>query len=113
MFPLGEERRFAFLLQAGGFWNLRESSESTLFADVGGDLSFGRGFVGAGVGLWDFTHSDTTEATIFLNAGLATSLKLGENPVQWFVEGRLFPAMLDMTADNYVVFTGLRVVFKE
>lgn len=78
--------------------NTRETSYSSLFADVGADVLLGRGGVGGGVGLWDF-NNDFFDKSIFFHGGLDTPWRFAGSIVQWFAEGRLF---LDMLDNNYL-----------
>ena len=111
MFPLARDT-FAPFVQLGALANTRTGDESTLFADVGADFLFDNGaFLGAGVGVWDINLSDTREASLFVHGGVDTGWRLSGNPVQWFIEGRVFPAHLDMTDNNYVGLTGIRIIF--
>ncbi len=94
--------------QGGVAINLRDSENSSLFADVGIDKLFeGGAFVGFGVGIWDITHSDTVDGTIFVHGGWKMNDK-----AQVFVEGRLFTSMLDMIDNNYIYMGGIRYFFK-
>ena len=110
MFPVAEH--LGLFGRVGGVVNTRESEFSSLFADVGADVLLRKGFIGGGVGIWDFTHSDWRDGSVFVHGGVDTPWRLGDATVQWFVEGRLFTGMLDMIDNNYSGFTGLRLIWK-
>ena len=93
--------------QGGGAINLRDSDNSTIFADVGIDKMFESGFFGAGIGIWDLNHSDTRDGTIFVHGGWNLNEKM-----QFYVEGRLFMDMLDMIDNNYLYMGGIHYFFK-
>jgi hypothetical protein len=96
-----------FFGQGGVALNLRDFGNTSLFADVGIDKNFEGGFFGGGVGLWDFTHGDTIDGSIFLHGGFDINDRL-----QWNFEGRLFTSELDDISNNYAVFTGIRYFWK-
>ena len=110
MFPVAE--RLGLFGRVGGVVNTHDGRFSSLFADVGADVLFPTAFVGAGVGVWDFTHSDWVEGSFFFHGGVDTPWVLANGTVQWFVEGRLFLGMLDMIDNNYSAFSGLRLIWK-
>ena len=110
MFPVAEQ--VGLFGRFGSVANTRESSFSSLFADVGVDVMLGPGFLGGGVGIWDITHSDWRDGSLFFHGGLDTPFRIANGTPQWFVEGRLFMDMLDMIDNNYSAFTGLRVIWK-
>ena len=109
MFPVA--KHLGLFGRVGAAFNTRETSYSSLFADVGADVLFGRGFIGGGVGVWDFNNS-FVDQSIFFHGGVDTPWGLGGSTVQWFVEGRLFLDMLDMIDNNYLAVTGLRMLWK-
>jgi len=110
MFPVAEH--LGLFGRVGGVVNTRESGFSSLFADVGADVLFGNGFLGGGVGIWDFTHSEYRDGSVFFHGGLDLPFRVGRATPQWFVEGRLFLGMLDMIDNNYSGFTGLQLMWK-
>ena len=93
--------------QGGVAINLRDSEHTSVFADVGIDKLFEGGFIGAGVGIWDITDSDTVDGTIFIHGGWNVNEK-----TQFFLDGRLFMSMLDMIDNNYAFMGGIRYFFK-
>jgi len=92
--------------QVGFAANLRDGENSSLFADIGVDKNFEKGFFGGGVGIWDINNSDTTDGTIFLHGGYNLSDNLQLN-----LEGRLFMDMLNMINNNFMYMGGIRYFF--
>jgi hypothetical protein len=92
-----------FFGQGGIAINTRDSSNTSGFADVGIDKNFEGGYFGGGVGVWDFTHSDTVDGSVFLHGGFDLSDRL-----QFNIEGRLFMSELDAIENNYAVLGGIR-----
>ncbi len=93
--------------QGGVAINLRDSDNTSIFADFGIDRNVGRGYLGGGVGVWDVNHSDTFDGTVFVHGGFNLSER-----VQWNFEGRLFLSMLDEIDNNYLYSTGIRYFWK-
>ncbi len=110
MFPVA--KHLGLFGRVGAAINTRETDYSSLFADVGADALFSRGFLGVGVGIWDFNNS-FVDRSVFFRGGLDTPWRLGSGTVQWFAEGRLFLDMLDMIDNNYLAVTGLQVLWKD
>ncbi|MGH9337521.1 MAG: hypothetical protein ACRD21_27535, partial [Vicinamibacteria bacterium] len=97
-----------FFGQGGVAINLRDSGNTSLFADVGIDKIFeGGGFIGGGVGVWDFTHGDTVDGSIFVHGGTPINDRL-----QWNIEGRLFMSELGEIENNYAILAGIRYFWK-
>jgi hypothetical protein len=71
----------------------RDTENTSLFADIG--KNFDRGFLGAGVGVWDFTHSDTVGGSVFVHGGFNMTDRL-----QWSFEGRFLTSELDHIENN-------------
>jgi len=90
--------------------NLRDSDNSSLFADVEIDRIIGKSFIGGGVGVWDFTHSDTVTGDLILHGGV--NLTEGSWPIDWIIEGRLPFDGMDSIENNYIVWTGVRIHHK-
>jgi hypothetical protein len=105
---------FTFAPAVGVAVNLDESDRTSLFGDAEIQYIFARGaYLGTGVSLWDFTHSD-----IFTPAWLGTAgFPIWRNDVayrqlQLSVEWRqMFDRMSDPDV-NYQFWGGLRFLFK-
>ncbi len=99
---------------AGVAINARKAGESSLFAEVELNKWFARkGFIGTGIGVWDFTHSDTVAATWLFQGGA----KIWEggakgNEMHFVVSGRLFLDKMSDIANNYQFWGGIRYIFK-
>jgi hypothetical protein len=108
-FKVGSNWRIAPAL--GFAFNLDESDQSSLFAEVAANYWFTKAFIGTGVGYWDFTHSDTDTPVWFFNAGRElTSTNTGK--LLFVVDGRFFLKEFDDTANNYMFWGGLRYIFR-
>ena len=96
----------------GVAFNTDESDDTSLFAEVEFNRVFERSFVGTGIGVWDFTHSDTVAATWLIHAGREIYRQANENRLFLVAEGRLFLNDIDDTANNYQFWGGLRYVIR-
>jgi hypothetical protein len=105
-FPIADGGAMLFG-QGGVAINTRDTENTSLFADVGINKNFERGYIGFGVGVWDFTHSDTIDGSLFVQGGFNISEKL-----QFNLEGRLFTSALDEIENNYALFGGIRYFWK-
>ena len=94
--------------QGGVAINTRETENTSVFADIGIDKNFEGGYFGGGVGVWDLTHSDTVDGSVFVHGGFDISERL-----QWNFEGRVFMSAMDEIENNYAVFAGIRYFFKD
>ncbi len=92
--------------QVGFAGNTRDSENSSVFADVGIDKNFVKGFFGGGIGIWDINNSDTRDGTIFIHGGFNITERL-----QFNLEGRLFMDMLNMIDNNFMYLGGIRYFF--
>ncbi|HXV65003.1 MAG TPA: hypothetical protein VEK15_30190 [Vicinamibacteria bacterium] len=93
--------------QAGVAVNVEYGGLTSLFADFGIDKNFEGGFLGAGIGVWDFTHSDTVDGSFFVHGGFNLTETL-----QFKLEGRLFMSELGDIENNYAFFGGIRYFFR-
>lgn len=109
--PLSD--RTNLLLALGWAQNDRESSFSSAFADIGVETKVGdNGFVGGGVGLWDFNNSDDSDGSVFVQGGAGLPWNSDKIDWQWFVQARVFTDTLDETSNNRLASIGLRALFK-
>jgi nucleoid-associated protein YgaU len=95
--------------------NSRVFNQSSLFAEVELNRWFGRkGFVGSGIGVWDFTRGDTVAPVWLLQGGARVWQSAGprENELHFVVSGRLFLNKLDNISDNYQIWAGLRFIVR-
>lgn len=98
---------------AVGFaFNTDEGDDSSLFADLEFNYQLERGYLGTGVGIWDFTHSDTVAATWLIHGGVEVHRQANENRLFLAAEGRLFLNQFDDVSNNYQFWGGLRYVIR-
>ena len=90
--------------------NTRDSDNTSLFAELELNVHFGKGFVGTGLGVWDFTHSNTRDGSILGQFGIHLAEK-DNATISWVNQGRLFFDNLDDIQNNYMFWTGLRFQF--
>lgn len=81
------------------------------FADLEFNRVFEKGYVGTGIGVWDFTRGDNISPSWLLHFG--REIHRTNNDVRIFFagEGRLFLDRLDDADNNYQIWGGLRFVF--
>jgi len=90
--------------------NLEETEDTSLFAEVELNAHFGRGFVGTGLGWWDFTHSDNDDISLLAQFGIDLA-DTDSGRISWVNQGRLFFDEFDDIENNYMIWTGLRFQF--
>jgi hypothetical protein len=90
--------------------NTRDSSNTSLYAELELNVHFGQGFVGTGIGWWDFNHGDTDRASLLGQFGIDL-VKQNHDNIIWLTQGRLFFSDFDDVKNNYMVWTGLRFQF--
>ena len=105
--------RFMLAPAVGVAMNLDEGSRTSLFADLEFNHTFETGgYVGTGVGLWDFNHRDNATANILIHAGTLLSRHADNRARTLFaVEARLFLDEMGDTGNNYQFWAGVRYVF--
>ncbi|MEQ1761271.1 MAG: hypothetical protein ABL986_23425, partial [Vicinamibacterales bacterium] len=93
--------------------NLDEGDRSSLFAEVELNRVIGGGFVGAGIGVWDITHSDNIAPSLLVHVGAPlTRDSNGNGRLLFVVEGRMFLNDADDVANNYQAWAGVRYRFR-
>jgi hypothetical protein len=93
----------------GGFLNTNEQDASGLFADAEFNWVGARGFAGFGVGLWDPSNSETSDASWLMHAGQDTKWEVAGWPLQLYLEARFFLDTPGNAQDNFVFALGARV----
>jgi hypothetical protein len=98
----------------GVAFNFEDSGYSAIFAEVEGDVftTSGKTFVGAGVGVWDFTHSDYVVPSILVHAGQQIWTNAKMDKLFFVGEGRLFLNSENGLENNYQFWAGLRFVLR-
>ena len=110
--PMGD--KWVFAPAAGVAINLDKGSRTSLFADAEFNYKLDNGgYIGTGLGIWDFNHSDNATLNLLVNLGLPlTKYADGAGKLLFTVEGRLFFDEIDNIDNNYQFWGGLRYVFR-
>lgn len=97
----------------GVAFNLDEGGRTSLFAEVEFNRVFDNGgLVGAGIGIYDFNHSDNITPHLLLHAAVPIAKTARGNPMLFAFEARLpFDEFSDIS-NNYQFWAGLRYAFK-
>jgi hypothetical protein len=107
LFKPGEH--FAWGPAVGVAINTRDGGNSSLFAEVEANYVADSGsYVGSGMGIWDFTHSDTVAPTALVNFGIPIGPKHDTGRLYFTGEARLFLDALDDIDNNYTFWGGIR-----
>jgi hypothetical protein len=106
--------RFMLAPAVGVAINTDEADQSSIFADLELNYTFAGGsYIGTGVGIWDFNHSDTVTGNLLIHFGVPITRDAANDPRLLFaVEGRLFFDEFGDPANNYQFWGGVRYVFK-
>jgi hypothetical protein len=72
----------------------------------------GGSFIGTGLSFWDLTRSSTWTPAWLLHFGVPLS-RSAKHPVFFIGEGRLFFDHIDDVANNYQIWGGVRVQFRQ
>jgi hypothetical protein len=98
----------------GVAFNLDDGGNSSIFAEV--ELNYvysGGAYIGTGVGVWDFNHSDNVAPSLLVHFGVPIAKPAEGPPTLYFIgEGRLFMDQFDDIANNYQFWGGIRCVFR-
>jgi hypothetical protein len=93
--------------------NTRDTENTAVFAELELNGHFGRGFVGAGIGVWDIFSDDDIggrDGDIMGQFGIHLT-DTDSVRISWVNQGRLFFDTLDDIENNYMFWTGLRFQF--
>lgn len=105
--------KFVIAPAVGVAINLDEGDRTSGFAEVEFNGLIGSGFLGAGVGIWDFNHGDNATGSLLVHGGVPlTKYSSGQSRLLLVVEGRMFFDNLDEIDNNYQAWAGLRYVFR-
>lgn len=96
----------------GAAFNLRDGDNSNLFADAEIRKELTKGFVGAGLGVWDFTRSDLVSPNLLVDFGVLLKEYSNSNKLYFTGEGRLFLDQADDVPNNYQFWGGVRYIFR-
>ncbi len=105
---------FKFAPALGLALNFEDSGYTAVFAEIEANYfaTSGKTFVGAGVGVWDFGHSDWVTPTLLVHAGQQLWTNAKEDKLFLVGEGRLFLKNDGGVENNYQFFGGLRFVIR-
>jgi hypothetical protein len=93
--------------------NLDEGDRTSVFAEAEFNRVFSNGFLGAGVGVWDFNHGDNVTPSLLIHGGVPVVRDAdGQSRLLFVVEGRLFFDEIDNVENNYLGWAGVRYVFR-
>lgn len=101
-----------FAPAVGVAFNTRDGGNSSLFADAEIRRELTKGFIGAGVGVWDFNHSDWITPNVLVDFGVLLKEYTNTNKLYFTGEGRLFPGRDNGLANNYQFWGGVRYIFR-
>lgn len=96
----------------GVAFNLDESDRTSIFAEVEANRWFDKGFVGFGLGVWDFNHSENVAPTFLVHFGREIYRAANENKLLLIGEGRLFLNEVDNVDNAYQFWGGVRYVIR-
>jgi hypothetical protein len=88
--------------------NLDKGGNTSAFAELELNRTYEKGYIGTGIGVWDFTHSGTIAPTLLLNWGQEIWRNQKKNRLFFTIEGRLFLDELGDISNNYQLWGGLR-----
>jgi hypothetical protein len=107
LWQLGEH--FALGPAIGVAANLRDGDNTSLFAEVEANyVADNKAYIGTGLGIWDFTDSDTVAPTALINFGVPIWASSDEGRLYLTGEARLFLDEIDEIDNNYMFWGGLR-----
>jgi hypothetical protein len=94
--------------------NTDESKRSSVFADIPLNYVMKKdAFVGTGITLWDFNHSDKVTAGWLVDFGVPLwQNAVNKHSLLFTGEGRLFFDHIDTARSNYQFWGGLTYLFK-
>jgi hypothetical protein len=94
--------------------NMDEGGRSSLFADFEVNRTFDNGgYVGTGLGVWDFNHGDNVTPNLLIHVGVPMAHYAdNKSKVLFAVETRLFFDHFTDTSNNYQFWAGVRYIFR-
>jgi len=96
----------------GGSFNTRDGSNSGMHADLEMNYVNPKMLLGAGVGVWDFTHNDTVTGNFLLHGGFLMFGHPAHSAGYIELESRFFFDHADMIDNNYLLWAGLRYYWR-
>jgi nucleoid-associated protein YgaU len=93
--------------------NTDQTDRTSLFVDGELNYKFGNGaYLGTGVGLWDFTHSDSLTPNGLVHFGIPLWKAADQKALFFVTEGRVFFDRASDIDSNYQFWGGLRFLFR-
>lgn len=93
--------------------NTRDTENYAVFAEAEVNRWFDKGYIGTGVGVWDFTHSDTVAPTWLFGFGRELMRTQTDTGRLFLIgQGRLFLDELDDASNNYQFWGGVRYIWR-
>jgi hypothetical protein len=97
----------------GVAFNVDETDRTSVFVDGELNYKFANGaYLGTGVGVWDFTHSDFVTPTALVHFGLPLWTGTNQQRLFFVTEGRVFLRDASDIDSNYQFWGGLRFLFR-
>lgn len=93
--------------------NTRDTENYAVFAEAEFNRWFDKGYIGTGLGVWDFTHSDTVAPSWLFGFGRELMRTQSDSGRLFFVgQGRLFLDEVDDASNNYQFWGGVRYIWR-
>ncbi len=94
--------------------NLDQSGRTSVFGELELNRTFGNGgYIGTGVGVWDFNHGNNVTGNLLIHLGAPIARYVdGRSRALFVVEGRLFFDQMSHIDNNYQFWAGLRYVVR-
>jgi hypothetical protein len=94
--------------------NTDEGKQSSLFGDLELNYLFDKGgYLGTGIGVWDFNHGDTVTGSWLLHFGVPVYTTANGNKLFFAAEWRLLFDGIDKADSNYQFWGGLRYEWRK
>ena len=93
--------------------NTDHTDRTSVFVDAELNKRFSnRAYIGTGLGLWDFTHTDFVTPTALVHFGLPLWRGADQRTLFFVTEGRIFLRDAGDIDNNYQFWGGLRFLFR-
>jgi hypothetical protein len=104
---------WVFAPGVGIAYNTDESDRSSLYVDAELNKRFSnRAYIGTGLGLWDFNHTDFVTPTALVHFGLPLWKGADQKTLFFVTEGRVLLRKASDIDSNYQFWGGLRYLFR-
>ncbi len=92
--------------------NFDRNANSSFFGEVEANYFANKNLFGAGIAVWDITHSDWVSPTFMVHYGRQLNQDSHGNKVFFLGEGRLFLNRLGDIQNNYQAWAGVRFILR-